>query len=232
MEKTLKKEKAPRTIRIPVTSRIDQTNIDAKSKIEDIKRTCQESLEYKFRGVCVQPQWIAAVKEQLNGSDVKVICLVDAPIGDSSHEERMQVCKMAMGDGADELDVVASLSDIKHERWDNLYRDLRDICQILPTKVIIGSGYLTDQEIALVSRLVKQAGAICVKTATAKDPLEERELKEKSWHLQIMRKNAPGLLIKASGNIKNLKEAKAYIKAGADILGMSNGAVVAKGESD
>ena len=225
-------EKKIKPVHIPIASRIDQTNIEPKAKPEDIKRTCAEALEYKFRGVCVQPQWISLAKEQLNGSGIKVICLVDAPIGDSSHEERMQVCRTALGDGADELDVVASIPDIKHERWDNLYRDLREICQILPTKIIIGSGYLTDSEIALVSRLVKQAGAICVKTATAKDPLEERELKEKSWHLQIMRKNAPGLLIKASGNIKNLKEAKAYIKAGADILGMSNGVAVAKGESD
>lgn len=223
-------EKKIRPVRLPIASRIDQTNIDSKAKAEDIKRTCKEALEYKFRGVCVQPPWITLVKEQLAGSGIKVICLVDAPIGDSSHEERVQVCKTAIGAGADELDVVASLPDIKHERWDNLYRDLREICQLLPTKVIIGSGYLTDQEIALVSRLVKQAGAICVKTATAKDPLEERELKEKSWHLEIMRKNAPGLLIKASGNIKNLKEAKAYIKAGADILGVSGGVAIAKGE--
>lgn len=222
-----KKTKAPR---IPIASRIDQTNIDPKAKIENIKQTCKEALEYKFRGVCVQPQWVSLVKEQLNGSEIKVICLIDAPIGDSSHEQRLQAARTAMGDGADELDVVASIPDIKHERWDNVYRDLREICEILPTKVIIGSGYLTDQEIALVSRLVKQAGAICVKTATAKDPLEERELKEKAWHLEIMRKNAPGLLIKASGNIKNLKEAKAYVRAGADILGVSGGVAIARGE--
>jgi len=100
----------------------------------------------------------------------------------------------------------------------------------LPTKVIIGSGYLTDSEIAFVSRLVKQAGAICVKTATAKDPLEEREVKEKIHHLELMRKNAPGLLIKASGNIKNIQEARAYFKAGADIIGTSNGVRIINGK--
>jgi Deoxyribose-phosphate aldolase len=142
----------------------------------------------------------------------------------------MQICLTAKNNGADELDVVASLPDIKHERWEEVYKDLAAICEILPTKVIIGSGYLTDKEIAMVSRLVKQAGAICVKTATSKDPLEERELKEKAWHLEIMKKNAPGLLIKASGNIKNAKEAKAYVRAGADIIGTSSGPKIAKGE--
>ncbi len=212
-----------------IAARIDQTNIEPKAKFSDIKKTCDEVKKYGFRGICVNPQWVEAVKQELNDFPAKVICLVDAPIGDSSHEERMQICLTAKNNGADELDVVASLPDIKHGRWEDVYRDLADICKILPTKVIIGSGYLTDKEIAMVSRLVRQAGALCVKTATAKDPLEERELKEKAWHLEIMRKNAPGLLIKASGNIKNAKEAKAYVKAGADIIGTSNGVKIAKG---
>lgn len=74
----------------------------------------------------------------------------------------------------------------------------------MPTKVIIGSGYLTDEEIRKASEIAKKAGAICVKTATEKDPLEHRELKEKFYHLKIMKKAAPGLLIKASGNVKTL----------------------------
>lgn len=213
-----------------LAQKIDQTNIDAKASLLDIKKTCREVIEYGFRGICVLPQWISLAKDELKDSAAKVICLVDAPIGDSSHEERVQVCLTAKTNGADELDVVAPLPDIKHERWEDLYKDLMEICKILPTKVIIGSGYLTDKEIAMVSRLVKQAGAICVKTATAKDPLEERELKEKSAHLEIMRKNAPGLLIKASGNIKNAKEAKAYIRVGADIIGTSNGVTIVTGD--
>ena len=214
----------------PIALRIDQTNIDSKAALSDIKKTCAEVRKYGFRGICVNPQWVAAAKNELRDFPAKVVCLVDAPIGDSAHEERMQICLTAKNNGADELDVVASLPDIKHERWQEVYKDLAAICKILPTKVIIGSGYLTDKEIAMVSRLVKQAGAICVKTATSKDPLEERELKEKAWHLEIMRKNAPGLLIKASGNINNAREAKAYIRAGADIIGTSSGPKIAEGE--
>jgi len=216
--------------KISLAARIDQTNIDPKAQLLDIKKTCAEVKKYGFRGICVNPQWVATAKVELKDTTSKVICLVDAPIGDSSHEERMQICLTAKANGADELDVVASLPDIKHERWEDVYKDLSKICDILPTKVIIGSGYLTDKEIALVSRLAKQARAICVKTATVKDPLEERELKEKSWHLEIMKKSASGLLIKASGNIKNLREAKAYIRAGADIIGTSNGVKIVKGE--
>ena len=145
-----------------IAARIDQTNIEPKAKFSDIKKTCDEVKKYGFRGICVNPQWVEAVKQELNDFPAKVICLVDAPIGDSSREERMQICLTAKNNGADELDVVASLPDIKHGRWEDVYRDLADICKILPTKVIIGSGYLTDKEIAMVSRLVRQAGALCV----------------------------------------------------------------------
>jgi len=214
----------------PIAARIDQTNIDAKATMASIKKTCDEVKKYGFRGICVNPRWVEFAKQELKNDPAKVICLVDAPIGDSSREERAQVCLTAKANGADELDVVASLPDIKHERWEDLYKDLAGLCKILPVKVIIGSGYLIDAEIAFVSRLAKQAGAICVKTATVKDPLEEAELKEKARHLAIMKKNAPGLLIKASGNIKNIKEAKAYIRAGADIIGTSNGPAIAKGK--
>ena len=223
------KQSSNKTVKkLPIALRIDQTNINPKATLLDIKKTCAEVKKYGFRGICVNPQWVAAAKDELRDFPAKVICLVDAPIGDSSHEERMQICLTAKNNGADELDVVASLVDMKHERWENVYKDLAAICKILPTKVIIGSGYLTDKEIAMVSRLVKQAGAICVKTATAKDPLEERELKEKAHHLELMKKNAPGLLVKVSGNVKTAKDAKAYIRAGADIIGTSNGAIIAK----
>lgn len=202
---------------------IDHTNIDKSAKEKDIEKTCAEAIKYGFRGVCVNPQWVKLVKKELWGKDIKTICLVDAPIGDSPHEKRIQICQKAKKDGADEIDVVASLPDIKHERWDKVLRDLKEICRILPTKVIIGSGYLIDEEIKKVCQISKEAGAICVKTATDKDPLEHRELKEKAEHLKLMKKSAKGLLVKASGKIKTLKDLKLMVKVGADIIGTSLG---------
>lgn len=202
---------------------IDHTNIFPQAEKKDIIKSCQETKEYHLRGLCVRPEWVAVAKKELRETKTKVICLVDAPIGDSPHKKRLEVCQKAKNDGADELDVVMSLPDIKHERWGKILKDLKGICKILPTKVIIGSGYLTDEEIIKTSQIVKKTGAICVKTATEKDPLEGRELKEKARHLQLMRKGAPGLLIKASGNIKNLEDAKFMVKMGADIIGTSRG---------
>ncbi|MFA5013263.1 MAG: deoxyribose-phosphate aldolase [Candidatus Paceibacterota bacterium] len=207
---------------------IDQTNIDPKAKRQDIINTCNEALEYNFRGVCVRPQWVKIVAQALKGAGVKTVVLIDDPIGDSPHTKRMQIAKKAIKDGADDLDIVVNIPDVKHMRWQKIEKDLGALCKLGDTKVIIGSGFLTDEEIAKVSQIVKKAGAICVKTATEKDPLENRELKEKANHLKIMRVNAPGLLIKASGKIKDLADAKMMIKAGADIIGSSNGVLIMK----
>ena len=207
---------------------IDHTNIKKGAKKEDILKTCQQAKKYGFRGVCVRLEWVKLVSKELKGTPIKTIALIDPPIGDSPHQKRIKMCQRAKKDGADELDVVMNIVNAKHGRWEKILKDLKEICKILPTKVIIGSGYLTDEEILKASQIVKEAGAICVKTATEKDPLEHRELKEKFYHLKLMRKGAPGLLIKASGGIRTLKDLKGAIKAGADIIGTSFGVEIMK----
>lgn len=207
---------------------IDHTKIGKDVTLEDIKKTCKEAIEYNFRGVCVNPKWVKRTAKELKGTDIKVVVLIDDPIGDSDTKKKIELCKKAVLDGATDLDVVVNIPDVKHERWDKILKELKKICNIGHTKVIIGSGYLTDDEIAKVSGLVKQAGAICVKTATGKDPLENREMEEKARHLKIMRKNAPGLQIKASGNIRTIEDAKKMIKAKADIIGTSSGVKMMK----
>lgn len=202
---------------------IDHTNIKLTAKGKDIKKTCQEAKKYGFRGVCINPQWVKLVKKELKGTDIKVIVLIDPPIGDSPHKKRLRLSKKAKREGADELDIVISIPDVKHEKWINVLKDLKEISKILPTKVIIGSGFLTDKEIEKASQIVKKAGAVCVKTSTAKDPLDRFELKEKARHLKIMKKAAPGLLVKASGKIKTLKDLKMMARAGASIIGTSSG---------
>jgi len=207
---------------------IDHTNIRKNATAEDIKKTCQEAKVYGFRGVCVNPEWVKLVKKELEGTDIKVVALIDPPMGQSSHQKRMAMCRKAKKDGADNLDVVMNIVDLKYERYDKVLKDLKEICQVLPTKIIIGSGYLTDEEIIKASQIVKEAGAFCVKTATEKDPLEHRELKEKFYHLKLMRKAAPGLLIKPAGGIRTFSDAKEAINAGADIIGTSSGVEIMK----
>jgi len=205
---------------------IDHTNVNLKATKEDILKLCQEAKKYHFRGVCVNIQWVKLVKKELEGLGVKIVVLIDPPMGQSKTSQRIRMCKKAKKDGANELDPVMNVIDLKYEKYDKVLKDLKAICKILPTKVIIGSGYLADEEIEKASQLVKEAGAICVKTATFKDPLEYRELDEKARHVQIMKKSAPGLLVKAAGQVKTLADVEKMINAGADIIGTSSGAQI------
>lgn len=211
-----------------IASIIDHTNLNPKAKALDIKETCKEAKEYGFRGVCVNPQWVKLVAKELKGTKIVTVVLIDPPMGLNSHAKRMKDCLKAKRDGADNLDVVMNIVDLKYEKYDKVLKDLKAICKILPTKVIIGSGFLTDEEVAKASELVKKAGAICVKTATSKDPIEHGELAKKARHLKIMRKSAPGLEIKASGKIKTLADLKLMVKAGADIVGTSSSIKIMK----
>lgn len=207
---------------------IDHTNINPKARAWDIKKTCQEAKKYGFRGVCVNPKWVKLVKQELKGEKIKVVCLIDPPIGDSSHQKRMQISKKAKKDGADDLDVVINIRAVKRGEWNKVLQDLKEIAKIALVKVIIGSGYLTDEEIKKASQVVKAAGAFCVKTSTEKGPLEHRELKEKAKHLKIMREGAPGLLIKAAGKIRTLRDLRMMVRAGADIVGTSSSVKIMK----
>lgn len=207
---------------------IDHTNIKRWATAEEIIQTCNEAKKYSFRGVCINPEWVKLAKKELKGTKIRVVVLIDPPMGQSSHQKRVKMCEKAKKDGADDLDMVINIIDLKYERYDKVLKDLKEICQIAPTKVIIGSGYLTDEEIKKASQICKEAGAICVKTSTFKDPLDHFELKEKARHLKIMRESAPGLLIKASGNIKTLNDVEIMVKAGADIIGTSSGVEIMK----
>ncbi len=208
---------------------IDHTNIRPTATERDIRKTCQEAKRYSMRGVDVNPKWIGFVAKYLKNTKIKTIVLIDPPMGQSAHYKRVEMCQKAKQDGADELDIVINVIDVKYERYDDVLEDLKVICRILPTKVIIGSGYLTDDEIKKASELVKQAGAICVKTATEKDPIDNAELPEKAKHLEIMKVSAPGLLIKASGKIKTYQDALMMIEAGADIIGTSSSVKIVQG---
>jgi deoxyribose-phosphate aldolase len=201
---------------------IDHTNISPSATEKDIKKTCQEAKKYGFRSVCINPEWVSFVSEQLGSRDIKTVVLIDPPMGLSSHLKRVEASKKAKADGADEIDIVLNIIDLKYGRFDEVLEDLKEITKILPTKVIIGSGYLTDKEIEQASALVKEAKAFCVKTATESDPLGHTEMKEKAKHIKIMKAAAPGLKIKASGKIKSLKDLEMMVAAGADIIGSSS----------
>ena len=202
---------------------IDQTFLKEDAGEDEMRQVAEEAKSYGFRGFCVLPEHTKLAKEGLRGSSTKLTTLIDEPTGASPHKFRMKMAQVAKKAGSDELDVVMKIDDFKNGKYEEVLDDLEEICKVLPTKVIIGSGYLTDEEIKKASQIVKEAGAICVKTATSNDPLGNTELQEKAKHVRIMKESAPGLLVKAAGSIRTLADLEMMVEAGADIIGTSSG---------
>ena len=207
---------------------IDQTFLKKEANENEIKKVCQEAKKYGFRGLCVFPEYVLLAKKLLKDSGVKLTALLDEPTGSSFSQDRLKMAKKIKEYGSDEIDVVMKIDSFKNGKYEEVLSDLKNITKILPTKVIIGSGYLTDEEIKKASELVKESGAICVKTATLQDPIGHEELAEKAKHIKIMKESASGLLIKASGVIRNLADAKLMVASGADIIGTSSGVEIVK----
>ncbi len=200
---------------------IDHTNLRADATAVDIRKTCQEAREYGFRGVCINPRWVKLVKEELRNTGIKVVTVGDWPIGASSTEVRVFQAKKAKKDGADEIDPVIDIGNFKMGNYEEVLRDLKVMSKILLTKVIIETGYLTDEEIKKAAQLVKETGCYCVKTSTGMDP--KVDIDTKILHVKLIReavgKDFP---IKAAGGIRTLKDVQQMLEAGANIIGTSS----------
>jgi len=214
---------------INIAKLIDHTNLRADATEEDIKKTCQEARDYAFRGVCINPRWVKLAKEELGGTEIKVIAVIDWPRGASPTEVRVFQAMKAKEDGADEIDPVMNVGSFKEGNYKEVLADLKALAEILPSKVIIETGFLTDEEIKKAAELVKESGAFCVKTSTGMEP--KVDIDTKISHIKLIRKAlGKDFLIKAAGGIKTLEDAQKVVEAGANIIGTSSGAEIVSGK--
>ncbi len=207
---------------------LDHTDLRADATEQDICRLCNEAKKFGFGGVCVNSKWVKVAKKELEGTDIKIVVVIDWPVGAGSPESRVFQAKKAKEDGADQIDPVMDIGDFKEGNYEKVSEDLKALSSILPCKVIIETGYLTDEEIVKASLLVKEAGAYCVKTSTGMEP--KVDLERKAGHVRLMRKAVGNdFLIKAAGGIRTMKDAEKMLEAGADIIGTSAGVEIVTG---
>jgi deoxyribose-phosphate aldolase len=179
--------------------------------------------QYRFMGVCVPPFWVKKVKRDLSDMDVQVVTVVGFPFGYSTTEAKVHETVQAIRDGADEIDVVWSLTAYKSGmNWPKI--ELAKLSQVCHEegrliKVIVETAFLDDSELLEACDICRDAGADFVKTSTGFAPrgaVEEQ--------IRLMRSRLPSQVgIKASGGIRDLPKAIAMIKAGADRIGTSAG---------
>jgi len=216
-----------------ISSHIDHTLLKATARLADVEKLCREAAEYGFASVCVPPPYVKRCKLMLASSGIKVTTVIGFPMGYSLIEAKRAEASLALGDGADELDMVINLIALKNEDEDYLKKEISAIVQITGQKnkvlkAIIETGILSDDEIIRCCRLYAAAGVHFVKTSTG---FAEKGATVKA--VQLMRRYLPSeVKIKASGGIRTYAFAKELLEAGAERLGCSNSVTIIEEEKN
>lgn len=208
---------------------IEQTVLKAQTVDADIENLVTEAKQHGFVGICVPPFWVKKAKREIGESNVQLVTVVGFPLGYNLTETKIFETEQLIKMGADEIDVVWSLTAFKAGmNWPKIeLSKIAEVChqkeRIL--KVIIETAYLSDKEIIEACGICAEAGADFVKTSTGFAP---EGAKEK--HIRLMRANLPSSVgIKASGGIKTYEQAVGLIQAGADRIGTSSGVQIVAG---
>lgn len=201
---------------------IDHTLLKSQATHEDIVKLCNEAKTYSFCSVCVNPFDVSLCKQELLNTQVKVCTVIGFPLGKNSTEIKVLEAKQAILDGATELDMVINVGKLKDKDYLFIENEIKKIIEVSNgnvVKVIIETGLLTDEEIAVATQIVCKAGAHFVKTCTGFTGGVATENAVK-----IMRENLSGnTKIKASGGIRTKEDALKFISLGVSRIGTSNG---------
>jgi len=210
---------------------VEHTLLKPDATKEMLDALLNEAIENNFLGVCVNPINIKYAKNILKDTDVKVVTVIGFPLGANLTEIKVQETKLAIIDGADEVDMVLNVSALKDKNYDFVLEDIKavvDAANNIPVKVIIETDLLTSDEVAKATELVCEGKAQFVKTSTG---FVKNGVGAKVEDVKIMSEiaNKYGLQVKASGGIKTFEDAVKLIEAGASRLGTSSGVEIIKG---
>jgi len=210
---------------------IEHTLLKPTATNEALAKLYAEAKEHKFRGVCVNPINVKAAAEALKGTDVKVVTVVGFPLGAMVSDAKAYEAKRAIQDGADEVDMVLNIQAAKNAEWDTVTEDIKtvkDACGSTTLKVILETDYLDKDEIVKACECSIKAGAQFVKTSTG---FVNGGVGAKAEDVKLMYDTVheAGLLVKASGGIRDKAAAVAMVEAGATSLGTSSGIKIVEG---
>ena len=206
---------------------IDHTLLKAIGTADQVRELCIEAKKYGFASVCVNPSWVPLCARELAGSDVMVCTVIGFPLGANSSEIKAAEARLAVNQGAKEVDMVINLGLAKAGDWKGVEEDIKAVVAAAApakatVKVIIETCYLTDAEKVKACEAAMRAGANFVKTSTGfgtggATPEDVR----------LMKKTVGDKLkVKASGGIRSYHDAILMLDAGADRIGASSGVAI------
>lgn len=189
----------------------------------DVRKVCEEVLQYGFNAAFVNPCWVNFAKSLLKDNG-KVGAIVSFPIGQDTTESKILSCLDLIKKGADELDISANVGWLKEGRDDDYFGEFLAVVKAVKkensrkiVKFIIEACYLTEEEIKKAAHFVLQSGADFVKTTSGFGDNDA-----KIEYVEII-KSVVGdkIKVKAAGGIKTADEVRKYLAAGACRIGTS-----------
>lgn len=213
-----------------IAKTIDHTLLKPEATKEQIDVLCEEAAEHGFASVCVNPYRVKQAAEKLAGTDVKVCTVIGFPLGASATEVKAAETKTAIEHGATEIDMVINIGALKDGDFDTVEKDIKAVTASAQgkalVKVIIETCLLTDEEKKKACELSVAAGADYVKTSTGFSTGGATE-----DDIRLMRETVgPKMGVKASGGVRNERDAMTMLKAGATRLGASSGVAIVSGQ--
>lgn len=209
---------------------IDHTLLKPESTQTQIDKLIAEAVEHQFASVCVNPTWVSYAAKALKGTEVNVCTVIGFPLGANTSSVKAFETKDAVANGADEIDMVINIGQLKSGQYDAVEADIRAVVEASGdklVKVIIETCLLTDDEKVKACQLAVAAGADYVKTSTGFSTAGANIA-----DVTLMRKTVgPNIGVKAAGGTRSYTDAEAFIKAGATRIGTSAGVVIVNGET-
>ena len=203
-----------------IFAKVDHTLLKPFAVWEDIRALCKEAIEYQTATVCVPPCYVRRIREEF-GDALRICVVVGFPLGYSVTEAKVCEARAALRDGADEIDMVINITDVKNGDLDKVFseiRALKEVCGQHILKVIVETCYLTEEEKIEMCRIVTQSGADFIKTSTGfgtggATPEDIRLFKAYVGE---------NVRIKAAGGMKTAEDVMTFAELGADRLGTSS----------
>lgn len=199
--------------------RVDHTQLKAFATWEDIRRLCDEALEYHTASVCVPPAYVKRIHDTYGGR-LNICTVVGFPLGYSVTRAKLAEVEQALADGCDEIDMVVNIGDVKNGLFAKVEEEIRAVkeaCGEHILKVIIETCYLTEEEKIAMCRAVTHAGADYIKTSTgfgtAGATAEDVEL--------FRRHIGPNVKIKAAGGVSTAEDLERFLELGCERVGTS-----------
>lgn len=219
---------------------IDHTLLSPEAGVKQIVQLCSEAKQYGFASVCVNPCYVATCVTELADSDVKICTVIGFPLGAVTTEDKVCETKVAVRNGADEIDMVINIGAAKDGRYSIVSSDIVEVVNAakeegkkinknIIVKVILETCLLDDYTIQNCCLCAKKAGADFVKTSTgfaSPKNLDGNLLPNgaSEHHVKIMRQTVGSEMgVKASGGIRSTRMALLMISAGANRIGTSSG---------